>query len=900
MKTISIFLASSIEEFKFERLELGDFIRQLNDIYSPELYFRLHLCEDESDAMSALRKQEEYNRMIRESQLFFVIFYTKVGQYTVEEFNVALEEFRKKNSPKIVTYFKALKEGENPTEDIKRFMKRLDEELGHYYNLFSSLDTVKLSMVLEVARDKSLGLNLELKDSVLSSNGKNLLSFNKIPLYCNNKALQALKERKAQLEDNFALLSAKASSDEGAKNQLRDVIGELNQVDDDIHKIEMSILDLSSNIVEFTTFGKPVTTRIKEALRCFEKGDYEGVKAILDSKERELQAERDEELSDKLIERHIAYIEENMLLIKALKAEGVNKDSAQKIIELYEKAVAKAEKFGLNKKCMFDFALFLCDQNKISEAIKVNERLRAHFDLEGRAADNSLRLALLNNLANLYRLSNRHKEAEGILLQTLELRRQLAKANPDTHEPSIAIICNNLGLIYADLNCHEEAENYYLESLKIRRPLAKKNPKKYEPSLANSCIDLANLYKKQNRYEDAQSFYSEALEIYRSLAKNNSEFESRVALVCNNLGLINANLNRLNVAEKFYLESLEIRSRFAKKNPDKFELSLASTCNNLANLYRQTNRPNDAETLYLESLEIRRRLANANPSAFEPDFAKTCYCLAILYRNLNRTDESEKLYLEALKIRRKFAKLNPDAFSSSVASTCNSLANLYKNLERYDDAEALYLEAISLYRRLAEKNPDAFTYEVGVDCRNLAILYRITGRSNEAEPLFIESLEIYRSLAKINPQTYQPDVASACNSLAILYKNTGRLDDAEKLFLEALEIRSRFAEANFDKFGSDVADVYYNLGLLSKKRNNLAQAETYYNDALEIYRSLAKTNPKVYEPNAADACESLAIVYKNLNQPEKANKFSAEALEIATKYKEVNKLCQNIFNRLNK
>ena len=142
MKEINIFLASSIDDLKYDRQEIGNFIRKLNDIYMPDIYFRLFMCEDESDVMSKIRKQEEYNEMVKKSQFFFVIFYTKAGEYTVEEFNIALNEFKEKNSPKIVTYFKELASGEQPSEDVKNFMNRLDKELGHYYNMYSSIDTV--------------------------------------------------------------------------------------------------------------------------------------------------------------------------------------------------------------------------------------------------------------------------------------------------------------------------------------------------------------------------------------------------------------------------------------------------------------------------------------------------------------------------------------------------------------------------------------------------------------------------------------------------------------------------------------------------------------------------------------------------------------------------------------
>jgi hypothetical protein len=43
----------------------------------------------------------------------------------------------------------------------------------------------------------------------------------------------------------------------------------------------------------------------------------------------------------------------------------------------------------------------------------------------------------LNNLAILYRYTRREKEAETAYLESLDIRRQLAKANPATYQPDV-------------------------------------------------------------------------------------------------------------------------------------------------------------------------------------------------------------------------------------------------------------------------------------------------------------------------------------------------------------------------------------------------------------------------------------------------------------------------------
>ena len=92
MKYIKLFVASSIDTFERERGELKSYISSLNDIYvRRDIYFDLILCENLSNALDKERKQAAYNAEIRKCQYFYVIFAEKVGEYTVEEFDVALE-----------------------------------------------------------------------------------------------------------------------------------------------------------------------------------------------------------------------------------------------------------------------------------------------------------------------------------------------------------------------------------------------------------------------------------------------------------------------------------------------------------------------------------------------------------------------------------------------------------------------------------------------------------------------------------------------------------------------------------------------------------------------------------------------------------------------------------------
>ena len=99
MKTIKIFLASS-EELDYDRMAFGNLVRRLDDMYEKRgIRIKLFEWEDYDAAYNDKRKQDEYNEHVKQSDIFLGLFYKKAGQFTVEEFDVASQEFKDHASP---------------------------------------------------------------------------------------------------------------------------------------------------------------------------------------------------------------------------------------------------------------------------------------------------------------------------------------------------------------------------------------------------------------------------------------------------------------------------------------------------------------------------------------------------------------------------------------------------------------------------------------------------------------------------------------------------------------------------------------------------------------------------------------------------------------------------------
>ena len=103
-----LFLASS-SELENDRVQFELFINRKNKIWHDQgIFVELVIWKDFLDAMSITRLQDRYNQAIRGCDLFVMLFCTKVGKYTAEEFENAFDEFSiTKKKPIIYTYFKA-------------------------------------------------------------------------------------------------------------------------------------------------------------------------------------------------------------------------------------------------------------------------------------------------------------------------------------------------------------------------------------------------------------------------------------------------------------------------------------------------------------------------------------------------------------------------------------------------------------------------------------------------------------------------------------------------------------------------------------------------------------------------------------------------------------------------
>jgi hypothetical protein len=148
MQVVKIFLASS-SELKMERDKLRIFISTENDrLIKQNIYLELVQWEYFLDAISETRLQDEYNKALMSCDIVLSLFFTKVGKFTLEEFEKALYNFKTTNKPLIYTYFKEEEININQINlddfnSLANFKNRL-KALGHFPTFYKNIEELQL------------------------------------------------------------------------------------------------------------------------------------------------------------------------------------------------------------------------------------------------------------------------------------------------------------------------------------------------------------------------------------------------------------------------------------------------------------------------------------------------------------------------------------------------------------------------------------------------------------------------------------------------------------------------------------------------------------------------------------------------------------------------------------
>ena len=721
MKKINIYLIADEKELLKDEKEISNFIRDLNDKYE-EYNIYLKLIANESEI-----KEKE----IQSSELFFIIFQKEINKDSMKQFDIAYKSFMLNKQPKISTYIK--KTDNAIGQSVIEFMKKLDEELGHYYNSYENIDTVKLNIVLHL---KTLGLGkIETKEGKIYINEKEIMKLDNIPIILNNKNLETLKKEASELEESFWKLREELKEDpdnEELFDKFTEIKSKRKNTKESIFELEKKIIDLESSFVKSSIEGN-LSKRQIYAKKCLENGDIEAAKEALKLEEiteeanqlLALQNERKEELKIKVSELHQRA--ETLLL------DTNNENRFQEIEETYEEAMRIEKESGLLRETMIVYANFLLDEEQeYQKAIDLCEKYLRYIDVE-------------------------------------ELKIEIK----DTIE-----VYKILGIAYYEMNKYDKAEEFFCQIVQLSEKI-----KEYS-DLKMGYFHLSKVYIAQEQYEQAEKNMEKAIEITEKYDKS----EKDLCVQYSTLAFIYTALKKFKSAEKYGKMGIELAEELERKAEKDEEANefLGVAYDNLASIYQLQKKYEEAFMNYEKGISIRKKLFPTN----KKEYAEATEQFIDFLLDV---ESREEIDIHAKKfIKRKFKELKKASdldramgeINASYYLAISSIKeeNDYKKGVKYSEEALKILEKADMNGETRYEKSDIILTHIEI-CYTLAYSYENLNNDDNAEKYYKKAIDILENYLTMYPEKYDSDLLNLYDDIIALYYRIGRKDQA-KLYNE--------------------------------------------------------------------------------------------------------------------
>ena len=497
MKEVPIFIASSIVEFETERLQIGQYLKVINDVHKRDgVRLEWQRPETDSHALYNGGSQLRFDEEIRESKFFFLLIGKKLGEATNHEFDIALDQYQKTQRPLIIPYFLDVR----ASVDVLNFQERIRKELcigKQYVDVYENLGIILFNLHIELIRNGAFDI-----DEKAPREGIIVVDTKSIP--------DLINQKRDRIED----LKAKSPTVE--------VMVELTEAFEEVHRLEDKLED--SDRTEGSTMlvvkDPPLDTR-EEMKRWLEESSFEDAKKAKNTvqfEESNVQEEIDpEEAAHKALIGIQNLIRAHRKEIAAFDAESDARENdapetVEEISRSYTEIQRLVQEYMVEPDVLLDYMEFLYQQHRYTDGIDVGKWLNNFYQLKG--PGDAVFAHLKYNLALFYNSINNLELATKFNREALEIYGRLSDSEQDAYLSDMANAYNNLANTLIKSSETEQAKKYHLMALEIRKRLIQMDTEAFDSDLAMTYYNLGLLEREQKNYDDARRYFAEALFIF--------------------------------------------------------------------------------------------------------------------------------------------------------------------------------------------------------------------------------------------------------------------------------------------------------------------------------------------------------------------------------------------------
>lgn len=854
MKTIKVFLASS-EELQDEREKFGNLIRRLDDRYQNRgIHIKLLMWEDLDPCYNNVRKQEEYNAWIRESHIFLCLFYTKAGEGTLEELDVAKKENARRKKPKVMIYCRVLKEGDVEMPELIKFKQNLAHELKHYWGHFTTTDKLHLDFVMFFLNKEGDIDGVKVENGDIVFDGMHVANMDNLPFASQNEGYKDMKQRLQSLyvEVNQLWDALRLAPDlETLRKMHQQKLNEYNTLKEKFVQHQQTLFGTAKRISEMQM--ESVNSKLQQAIYEFETGHIEAANVILNGIEREAEHHIGQlKLDCALVHQDIEALQLKAKTLIADLSIPINQRTKQ-VSNLYKKIVEWSIISDYNKEKYFKLLdrygtflygygdykqsyiiftrqkelakyVFGANSREIAEAycnigssciglgdykVAMKYLLKALVIEKKIYGENHIKTSnTLNNIGQVHVNQGKYKEALKVYEQSLYIKENLT----DIDAMSLAITYINVGEVYAFLGDYTKA----LECSKTALELQKKELNEKDSKLASFYQAVGIVYDKLADYTNALRFQSDALMIFKETL---GEYHPMVASSYSNLGLICYNKGNYSDALTYFFNALPVFKEIQRgQNPM------------VANIYTNIGLVYSRQKKYAESLNYHKKalsILKKKYGAEHPTMAQIYNNIGMAYFSQDDCSSALKYFLLALPIFLKYLGNNhPD-----VAQLYDNFSSTYVCLNEYDLALDYSFKTLAI-----NKNKWGGDHPViAKNYNNIGWIFQFKNNYQRALLYYKKSIKIYRAMIPENKY-----------DIALVYNNIGMLLYAQKTHSKAIlyfrKSLAYYLESNKgNAHNLAIAMAYNNIGMASYYLSRIDNAKNYLHMAVAMAEEILGT-----------------------------------------------------------
>ncbi len=694
-QSVNIFVASS-GELKEERKELIHIINSINKIFA---HLKLEVIEWETDLESGSYQkeniQEEINPMLEKSQIVIVIFHSKIGKFTSEEYNLAIGKKKK-----VFLYFKEGFTTKDPIksknhQEVLEFRDRVEKEKKVLFQDYKTIDqfihliqkdlnlyltktfppsgeskiqkylTPKPAKTIDlIGREeelKDIAHTLERTDRVLLVNGLGGVGktelckryfWDNIDNYIHLAWVDVVGNTRESFVSAFNIEGIGFSEGDSIDERFEKIMGFLNRLD----KNSLLVVDNIENpgdedLDSIRALPFKVIANSRLNFEGFETHtlDFLSPEKCKDLFYKHYKGKKDDTYVDKIVDRCGSHTLSVELLARTAQ------NAALPIKSLYEKLETRG--FNLNDVIGDKVHTFWHNEN---ERKRFFNHLLKIFDLSDVTKGE---LHILTNLSVLPPIYISISDfCEWMELETKE----------DVNSLVFKGWLKQEGFTIFMHQVIQEVIRYKTS------PGAKKCG-----NLIVSLTDKLNVEPGENPI-DKKEYVIFAETLLQHIEKNDKE----LANLSNNLDIIYSALGQPEKALEFQLKALKIYEEVLDKNHP----SLATSYNNLALIYQDLGQPEKALEFQLKDAEISEQVLDKN----HPDLATSYNNLSLIYKALGQPEKALEFQLKDAEISEQVLDKN----HPSLATSYNSLALIYEDLKDYKSAVQYGEKAVAILQKV--------------------------------------------------------------------------------------------------------------------------------------------------------------------------------------------------------